>query len=83
MAKHSEHIQTQLDAVSRKIKALRKEKGFKNYEFFAYEHEISRSQYWRYENGEDMRLSTLLKLLEIHGLTLQEFCNEGFLKKEV
>lgn len=47
--------------------------GYSSLEGFAYEHEISRTQYARNERGEDMRISSLMKLLQAHDMTLQEF----------
>ncbi len=61
-----------------RIKSLRIAKGYSNYEYFAYEHNISRSQFGRYENGEDLRFSSLLKIVEAFDITLEEFFSEGF-----
>lgn len=55
------------------IKQLRIKAGYSSLEKFAYEFEISRTQYARYERGEDMRISSLMKVLEGHGMTLGEF----------
>ncbi|WP_294962586.1 helix-turn-helix transcriptional regulator [uncultured Flavobacterium sp.] len=59
--------------IAEKIKALRKEKGFKSYETFAFEYDINRVQYWRIEKGNNITLKTLIKILAIHNLTLNEF----------
>ncbi len=59
--------------LSERIREIRKEKGYTNYEYFAYEHGISRAQYGRYENGEDLRFSSLLKLVEAFDMTFEEF----------
>ncbi|MGB3464111.1 MAG: helix-turn-helix transcriptional regulator [Cyclobacteriaceae bacterium] len=67
-----------IDLVGNRIKALRKEKGYSSYEKFAHAHDISRMQYWRYEKGEDMRLSSLKKVVDALGITLEEFFKEGF-----
>lgn len=71
-------LERQLKNLGNRIKQLRKEKGFSNYEFFAYENRIGRSQYGKYEQGVDMQFSSILKLLEIHGMSLKEFFGEGF-----
>lgn len=57
-----------------RIRHLRKDAGYSSAEKFAFEMKISRTQYARYERGEDMRLSSLLNVLTAHGLTLEEFC---------
>ncbi len=64
--------------IGRRLKALRKQKGYSNYEDFANRHNINRSQYGRYENGENLRLSSLEKVLDALGVTIKEFFSEGF-----
>ncbi|MCB9290686.1 MAG: helix-turn-helix transcriptional regulator [Lewinellaceae bacterium] len=78
MKKHEPFIEKQLFNLGERIKALRKARGYSNYEQFAYEHEINRSQYGRYENGEDLRFSSLLKVLKALDISLAEFFGEGF-----
>ena len=78
MKKHEPYIEKQLSNLGDRIKALRKARGYSNYEQFAYEHEINRSQYGRYENGEDLRFSSLLKVLRALDISLAEFFGEGF-----
>lgn len=56
-----------------RIKQLRIDAGYTSLEKFAYEFDINRTQYARYERGEDMRISSLLKVLDAHGVTLEEF----------
>ena len=60
-----------------RIKELRIKKGYTSYEYFAYEHEISRAQFGRYERGEDLRFSSLLKVANALEIPLEEFFN-GF-----
>lgn len=62
--------------IAEKIKRLRKEKGFTSYESFAFEHEINRVQYFRIEKGQNITLKTLIKVLQIHNLTLKEFFDD-------
>lgn len=59
--------------VSARLKTLRIEKGYTSYETFAIENNLDRKQYWRIENGSNITLKTLETLLEIHGLTVNEF----------
>jgi transcriptional regulator with XRE-family HTH domain len=62
-----------------RIKQLRIAKGYSSYEYFAYEHKLGRAQFGRYERGtEDIRYSTLLKIVKAFGMTLEEFFGEGF-----
>lgn len=74
----SKATQKQLKNLGKKLKALRIEKGYSNYEIFSYENKIGRSQYGKYEQGSDMTVSTLFKLIEIHGLSVKEFFSSGF-----
>lgn len=78
MKKHDEYTQKQLTLLGKRIRQLRIEKGYTNYEQFAFTHNINRSQYGKYENGEDLRFSSLLKVVKAHNMTLAEFFSEGF-----
>lgn len=59
------------------MRELRKKKGFTSYDQFAYASNLNRSQIGRYETGEDMYFSSLLKVVDALGLTLKEFFSEG------
>ena len=59
--------------IADKIKKLRIERNYKNYESFAYDHEINRVQYWRIEKGANITIKTLLSVLDIHKMSLAEF----------
>ncbi|MCG8328553.1 MAG: helix-turn-helix domain-containing protein [Chitinophagales bacterium] len=82
MAKHDAYIQKQLENCGKRLKALRKAKGFTNYEQFAFQHDIGRAQYGRYEKGSDLRLSSLLKILRAMEISPVEFFSEGFMEEE-
>jgi transcriptional regulator with XRE-family HTH domain len=68
----------QLNKLGARIRQLRIAAGHSSYEYFAYEHEISRSQYLRYEQGKDIRFSTLIKIINAFDMTVAEFFSEGF-----
>ena len=67
-------------ALSRRIKQLRKEKGFKSSETFALDIEISRAGMARYEAGtfDDMRVGTLFKIIDGLEISIPEFFGNGF-----
>ncbi|WP_205514319.1 helix-turn-helix domain-containing protein [Longitalea arenae] len=69
-----------LKKLGKRIKTLRKEKGFQSYETFAYDIEISRTGMSNYESGafDDIRMRTLLKIIDGLGITPKEFFSEGF-----
>lgn len=68
----------ELQKLAKRIKGLRIQKGYSNADFFAYEHNITRTQYNRYENGENIKYTSLLKLIKAFGITPKEFFAEGF-----
>lgn len=68
----------QLQKLGERIKSLRIAKGYTSYEYFAYDHNISRAQFGRYEQGQDLRFSSLVKICNAFGMTLDEFFSEGF-----
>lgn len=59
--------------IGQRLREIRLAKGYKNYETFAYENDIPRAQYGRYERGTDLKLSSLLKVLDGFDMTLEEF----------
>ncbi|MGB1307678.1 MAG: helix-turn-helix domain-containing protein [Oceanihabitans sp.] len=59
--------------IAKKIKQLRIEKGYVSNEFFAWEHNIPRVQYWRMEKGTNFTIKTFLRILDAHEMTLEEF----------
>jgi transcriptional regulator with XRE-family HTH domain len=69
---------SQLKKLGARIKQLRIAKGYTSYEYIAYEHNISRAQFGRYEQGQDLRFSSLLRVVTALDVTLEEFFSEGF-----
>lgn len=59
--------------IADKLKKLRIKAGFTSYENFAIEHGLNRMQYWRLEKGVNCRLKSLLKVLDIHQISMKEF----------
>ena len=73
MAKKNEETDKRILEVSQKIKDLRVKRGYTSAENFAYDNELNRVQYWRVESGANVTLKTLLKILDIHKISLEEF----------
>lgn len=63
-------------AISQRLRQLRIAKGYSSAEIFAYEHDLNRSSYWRMEKGYNITVLSLLRVLDIHGLSLKEFFEE-------
>lgn len=59
--------------IGARIRELRKEKGYTNHDHFAYDHGLDRTQYSKYERGADMRLSSLVKILDALDISPAEF----------
>ncbi|QNR82894.1 helix-turn-helix transcriptional regulator [Pedobacter riviphilus] len=74
----SEHIKEVLKLLGARIRSLREAKGERNYEKFAFKHDLNHTQLWRYENGEDLYFSSLLKVLSALDISLAEFFSDGF-----
>jgi hypothetical protein len=70
--------QRKMKMLGQKIKALRMQQGYTSHEAFAYKHGFNRTQYFRYENGEDLRFSSLLRIVSAFDMTLEQFFAEGF-----
>lgn len=69
-------IDKRLLLIAEKLKKLRIEKGYTSYEQFAWENNINRVQYWRIEKGSNITLTSLMKVLDIHKVSLKEFFND-------
>jgi hypothetical protein len=59
--------------IAQKLKQMRLDKGYTSYETFAWENEINRVQYWRIEKGSNITLTSLMKVLDIHNVSLKDF----------
>ncbi|MDX2174601.1 MAG: helix-turn-helix transcriptional regulator [Bacteroidota bacterium] len=64
--------------LANRIKELRLKSGYTNYEFFAYDNNLPRAQYGRYEKGEDLRFTSLMRVIKTFGITPKEFFSKGF-----
>ncbi len=75
--KEDEVLKQLVERIAKKLVELRKKKGYSSYESFAYDHEIPRMQYWRMEKGKtNVTLKSLVKILAIHKMTVEEFFAE-------
>ena len=73
MAIQDEYTEKKLKKLGKHLKAIRIAKGYKNYEQFAFDNKIPRAQYGRYENGQDLRFSSLCKVLKALDISFEEF----------
>lgn len=68
----------ELRKLANRLKSLRKKKGYTNMDIFAYEHGFGRAQYGRYENGQDLRYTTIIRLANCFDMSIKDFFSEGF-----
>ena len=67
-----------LKQLGERLKYFRKKAGYTNYNNLATEIGISRSRYGSYENGGNIKFSTLVKILSHLNVSNKEFFSEGF-----
>ena len=61
------------EAIASRLKELRKEKGYSNYEHIAFDLGMSRSAYWRLETGVNFELKTLIRICRLLNISLEDF----------
>ena len=65
--------------IGSRLRAIRKSLGFGNSDDFANRYGLNRSQYGKYESGsEDLRISSLIKVLSKINMSLSDFFNEDY-----
>lgn len=69
-------VEKRVIKIAQKIKKLRIEKGYSSYENFAWDFDLPRMQYWRMEKGTNFTINTLLKVLDVHKISLSEFFSD-------
>lgn len=62
-----------IEAIASRIKALRIKAGYRSYQHFAIENELDPRQYFRVEKGQNLKITSLLRIINIHGISLSEF----------
>lgn len=67
-----------LKLIGDRIKELRKEAGYTSQEIFAYDSEIPRALYGRFEKGTNMTVVSLYKIIRAHNITFEDFFSSGF-----
>lgn len=74
--KKTKKLDARILALAERLKQLRKDKGYSSYEGFAVDYDLDRKQYWRIENGSNITITTLIKVLDIHKKDLSTFFRE-------
>ena len=79
MTKEEEKL---LRLIGKRIRELRIDKGYSSQESFAYDANIPRAQYGRYEAGTNITILSLNKIIKFHKITLEDFFSQGFEKRK-
>ena len=64
--------------LAKRIKQLRKERGYSSQETFAYDNDYTLSYYSRLERGQDIRFTSLVKVCKALNVDLNTFFSKGF-----
>ena len=64
--------------LGKRLKELRKDAGYTSQETFAYDAEIPRALYGKYEKGSNITINSLHRILKFHKITFKEFFKKGF-----
>lgn len=67
---------SRLSQIGNRVRALRKANTSLSAEDFANEKGFDRVQYSRIENGANITMKTLLKVVDAHNITLKEFFSD-------
>lgn len=79
MTKEEEKL---LRLIGKRIRELRIGKGYSSQESFAYDANIPRAQYGRYEAGTNITILSLNKIIKFHKMPIEEFFSQGFEKRK-
>lgn len=74
--KPKKELDSRILKIAAKIKKMRKDAGYTSSETFSYEHDLSRVYYWKIEKGANITLESLLKILDIHKVTFEDFVRD-------
>ena len=67
------HLDEIIGLLGQSLVELRIAKGYSSYENFAYEHGLSRMQYYQMEKGTNCTLKSLVRVLNAHELDIFMF----------
>ncbi len=72
-SRKEEVVDPRIIKIATRLKELRINAGYSSHESFAWDNDINRVQYWRIEKGTNITIKTLLIVLDIHKISLEEF----------
>lgn len=69
-------LDPRIKEIANRIKKLRKDSGYTAAESFSYDKGIDRILYWRMEKGTNFTITSLLRILDSHEMSLEEFFSD-------
>ena len=66
-------VDTRYKMIGEVLRELRLDKGYTSKEFFAIDAKVARRLYYHLEDGKNMTLKTLFRILDFHGVTAWDF----------
>ncbi|HWZ21865.1 MAG TPA: helix-turn-helix transcriptional regulator [Cytophagaceae bacterium] len=71
--KDKDILDPRITNVGKRLRELRTKKGYTSFEKFAFDNDLSRVGYGEHEKGKNMTLGSLLRILDIHKISMEEF----------
>lgn len=75
-----QEIELLYQLIGERIRQLRIAKGYSSQETFAYDAEIPRAQYGKYEKGSNLTILSLYRILKFHKMSFETFFGDDFQK---
>jgi hypothetical protein len=75
-----EEIDLLYKLIGERIRQLRINAGYNSQDTFAYDAEIPRAQYGKYEKGTNLTILSLFRILKYHKITFEDFFGDEFQK---
>jgi len=67
------HREAYFILIGDKLKQLRKAMGYNNAEHFAMAYGLNPSSYYKWEQGETICLTSLIRILDVHEMNIRDF----------
>lgn len=64
---------SRIKSIGSKLRELRIKAGYSSSESFAFDNEIPRVQYGKMERAVNFKIATLMRILDAHKMTMEEF----------
>lgn len=74
--KKKKPVDKRLRMIGEKLHELRVKSGYTSSESFANQFDLSRVHYWRIEKGTNLTIESLVRILDIHKISLKEFFDD-------